>query len=103
MGDDTVNCDCIAYEMNGDPREAGDTGSTLAWLTIEQRGNFKGETDMPYFEPNPTSGKPGYRTPKSGKTGGVNSGVPKGERVKAPKVNVPPTVRQPKSPGTTNK
>jgi hypothetical protein len=63
----------------------------------------RGNRDMPYFEPNPTSGKLGYRTPKSGKAGGVNSGVPKGERVKAPKVNVPPTVRTPKSPGTTNK
>jgi hypothetical protein len=63
----------------------------------------RGNRDMPYFESNPTSGKPGYRTPKSGKAGGVNSGVPKGEKVKAPKVNVPPTVRKSKSPGTTNK
>jgi hypothetical protein len=58
---------------------------------------------MPYFEPNPTSGKPGTRTPRTGKAGSVNSGMPKGGKVKAPKVNLPPTVRMPKSPGTTNK
>lgn len=58
---------------------------------------------MPYFEPNPTSGKPGTRSPRKGKVGNVNSGLPKGGKVKAPKVNLPPTVRMPKSPGTTNK
>ena len=92
MEDDTVACDCIACQIDSNQSD-GDMAYNRS----------RGNRDMPYFEPNPTSGKPGYRTPKSGKAGGVNSGVPKGERVKAPKVNVPPTVRTPKSPGTTNK